>query len=195
MRRRAHLRAKPSPRCMTAVSIRVPAVWTLGIALTLLGLGGVGGPTAQAQQFGRIAETETNAAYFFYAQPGQATIQVSLWGSGQAGLYEVPDSTHLDRLLTLAGGAAGLGERQENRKPPRVTVRLYRPNASRTEPVVDTRLKKILQGEVDAPELREGDVVVVETVQPSEFTFQDGVSILSTAASLTLLVLRIIRFD
>jgi hypothetical protein len=194
MRRRAHLREQPFPCCMIAVSSRAPAVWTLGVALMVLGLGGVCGPTAQAQQFGRIAETETNAAYFYYAQPGEATIQVALWGVPQPGLYEVPDSTNLDRLLTLAGGIQ-MQTRQENRKPPRIMVRHYRPAQSRQELLLETRIQNLLQGEVDAPELRENDVIVVETIQPSEFTFQDALSIVSTVSSLTLLVLRIIRFS
>lgn len=176
---------------MTAPIIRSPAVWGALCAWVLLG--GAGVQPVQAQEFGRIAETETNAAYFFYAQPGEATIQVALWGAPQPGLYEVPDSTDLGRLLTLAGGIP-MQERQENQKPPRITVRLYRPEQSREEPLVETRAQRLLQGEVSAPQLRENDIVVVETVQPTQFTWQDGLSILSTAASLTLLVLRILRF-
>lgn len=149
---------------------------------------------AQAQEFGRIQETKTNTAYFYYAQPGEATVQVAVWGVPQPGLYEIPDSTDLDRLLTLAGGIP-MQTRQEGRKPPRITVRLYRPERSRQDPLLEARIQKILEGEVDAPHLRESDIVVVETVQPTSFTWQDGLSIVSTAASLTLLVLRILRFS
>lgn len=176
---------------MTAPIIRRPAVWGALCAWVLLG--GAGVQPVQAQEFGRIAETKTNTAYFFYAQPGEATIQVSLWGAPQPGLYEVPDSTNLDRLLTLAGGIP-MQSRQENQKPPRIMVRLYRPEQSREDPLMETRIQKILRGTVDAPELREDDVIVVETIQPTQFTWQDALSILTTASSITLLVLRILRF-
>jgi hypothetical protein len=179
---------------MTAPAVRRASALarSLGALLMLAALGTA--LPAQAQEFGRIQETKTNTAYFYYAQPGEATVQVSLWGVPQPGLYEIPDSTDLDRLLTLAGGIP-MQERQENRKPPRITVRLYRPDRSREEPLVEARIQKILDGKVDAPPLRENDIVVVETVQPSQFTWQDGLSIVSTAASLTLLFLRILRFS
>ena len=174
---------------MTALHVRVASALGPLLLCALLGAA----PAAQAQEFGRIQETETNTAYFYYAQPGEATVQVSVWGVPQPGLYEIPDSTGLDRLLTLAGGVP-MQERRENRKPPRITVRLYRPEQSRDTPLVEARVQALLQGEVNAPQLREDDIVVVETVQPSQFTWQDGLSIVSTAASLTLLVLRILRF-
>jgi hypothetical protein len=160
---------------------------------TLLAAILLGTAPAQAQEFGRIQDTKTNTAYFYYAQPGEATVQVALWGVPQPGLYEIPDSTDLDRLLTMAGGIP-MQTRREGRKPPRITVRLYRPEQSRQDPLLEARIQDLLQGEVDAPQLRENDIVVVETVQPTQFTWQDGLSIVSTAASLTLLVLRILRF-
>lgn len=165
----------------------------LSIVILIL-LGATGARPVSAQEFRRASETRTNAAYFYYAQPADATVQVELWGVPQPGLYEVPDSTNLRRLLTLAGGA-GLGIRPENQKPPRVTVRLYRNGAPEGEPLLEARLQTILQNRLDeVPELRENDVVVVEKVQPTPFTWQDALSIVTTAASLTLLVLRILQF-
>jgi hypothetical protein len=150
-------------------------------------------PTAQAQEFGRIQETKTNAAYFYYAQPGEATVQVYVWGAAQAGIYEIPDNTSLARLLTMTGGVAR-GEREEGQKRPRITVRLFRPDQSREEPLLETRAQRVLQGIVEAPQLREDDIIVIETIQPSQFTWRDGLSITSTLLSFTLLVLRILRF-
>ena len=177
---------------MTALTVRRSAA--CGVLFAILVLGSAGGRPVHAQEFGRIQDTKTNTAYFYYAKPGEATVQVAVWGVPQPGLYEIPDSTDLDRLLTLAGGIP-MQTRQEGRKPPRITVRLYRPERSRQDPLLEARIQKILQGEIDAPHLRESDIVVVETVQPSQFTWQDGLSILSTAASLALLFLRILRFS
>jgi hypothetical protein len=175
----------------------VPTIRRPNICGTLLAAMLVGLATAvpvQAQEFGRIQETETNASYFFYAQPGEATIQVAVWGVPQPGLYEVPDSTDLDRLLSLAGGIP-MQARREGRKPPRITVRLYRPEQSRQDPLLEARVQDLLQGEVGAPQLRENDVIVVETVQPDPFTWRDALSVVSTAASLVLLGLRIFRLS
>jgi hypothetical protein len=146
--------------------------------------------TASAQEFNRRAETQTNLPYFYYAQPGQATVQVLVWGR-QSGVYEVPDSTDLDMLLTLAGGPE-LGPRSEREKPTKVTVRLYRPKQDRQDPMFEAPLDRMLTGEAAYPTLENGDIVVVETVRPSRFTWRDGLSLLTTAASLALLTLRII---
>lgn len=155
----------------------------------------VGPAAVHAQEFGRIAETETNVSYFFFARPGQATVQVSLWGVPRSGIYEIPDGTDLDKLLTMAGGAP-IGTRQENQDPPRITIRLYRPSESREDPVLEVRLEKMLAGDVTYPILQDDDIIVVETVQPVQgFTWRDGLSLVTTTASLTLLVLRLIRFS
>jgi len=175
---------------MIALDMRLPAM--VGMLLAAAVIGGAA-PTAQAQEFGRIQETNTNTAYFFYGQPGEATVQVYVWGAAQAGIYEIPDSTSLARLLTMTGGVAR-GERQEGQKRPRITVRLFRPTQSREDPLLETRAQQVLRGNVGAPPLQENDIVVIETIQPSQFTWQDGLSILSTTASLALLVLRILRF-
>jgi hypothetical protein len=146
-----------------------------------------------AQEFGRIAETETNVAYFFFAQPGQATVQVSLWGVPSSGIYEIPAETDLDKLLTMAGGAQ-IGSRPENRKPPRITIRVYRPAESRETPIFEARLERMLSGDATYPTLEDDDIVVVETIQPSPgFGFRDVLSILTTAATLTLLGFRLAR--
>ncbi|WP_259225247.1 hypothetical protein [Salinibacter ruber] len=98
------------------------------------------------------------------------------------------------RLLTMTGGIAR-GEREEDQKRARITVRHYRPEESRQEPLLEARAQEILKGNVKAPRLREDDIVVVETVQPDQFTWRDALSIVTTGASLVLLGLRIFRFS
>jgi hypothetical protein len=176
---------------MTAPIIRRPAVWGALCAWVLLG--GAGVQTVQAQKFGRIQETNTNTAYFYYAQPGQATVQIYVWGAAQAGIYEIPDGTSLARLLTMTGGVSR-GTRQEGKEPLRINVRLYRPKQSREDPLLETRAQDVLQGNVEMQQLQENDIVVVETIQPDPFTWRDALSILTTATSITLLVLRLLRF-
>lgn len=157
----------------------------------------------QAQRFGRIEETQSNVAYFYHAQPGEATVQVSVWGTiPRPGIYEVPDSTDLDKLLTMAGGAP-VEPRQENRDPATITVKVYRPDASPSTHLAQNRaldrtllfsaeLDAMLSGTVAYPVLRDDDVVVVEVIKPRRrFTWRDALSVLSSVGTITLLGLRI----
>jgi hypothetical protein len=176
----------------------------VGSLLLAAGLLAGGVTTAQGQGFGRIQEMRenSNVAYFYHAQPGEATVQVSVWGTIPAtGIYEVPDSTDLDKLLTMAGGIP-IGTRQEGQKAQRFTVRVYRPSAdggsatarpdkARTL-LFEARVDSMLTGQTTYPLLRDDDVVVVEAVQPRPpFTWRDVISIVSSAGTLVLLGLRI----
>jgi protein involved in polysaccharide export with SLBB domain len=161
---------------------------------------------ADAQGFGRVEETNSNVAYFYHARPGQATVQISVWGTiPRPGIYEIPDTTDLDKLLTMAGGAP-LQPRTEDRDPAKITVRVYRPqSAAQTENsgtsegtsaprtmIFEAPLERMLAGQAQYPDLRDDDIVVVETVQPKEgFSFRDVLSVASTLGTLTLLALRI----
>ncbi|PEN12633.1 hypothetical protein CRI94_14050 [Longibacter salinarum] len=154
---------------------------------------------ASAQRFGRIEDTQSNVAYFYHAQPGEATVQVSVWGTiPRPGIYEVSDSTDLDKLLTMAGGAP-VEPRQAKRDPATITVRVYRPNSTTgTSPESDrtlqfeAKLDEMLNGSVVYPTLRDDDIIVVETILPRQrFTWRDAISVLSSAGTLTLLALRI----
>jgi len=146
----------------------------------------------QGQAFGRVEETESNVAYFYHARPGEATVQVSLWGTiPRPGIYEVPDTTTLDKLLTMAGGAP-VKARQENRDPPTITVRVYRSGADGRTQIFESQLKDILEEDLQYPDFRDDDIVVVETVNPrAPFTWRDLLSLASTLGTLVLLGLRI----
>ena len=155
---------------------------------------GMGGSAAYGQAFGRVEETKSNVAYFYHAKPGEATVQISVWGTvPRPGIYEVPDTTDLDKLLTMAGGAP-LKPLQENRDPPKITVRVYRPQKGDEEKakIFEAKLDRMLQGQATYPALRDNDIVVVETIKSDEpFGWRDVLSLASTFGTLTLLALRI----
>jgi protein involved in polysaccharide export with SLBB domain len=195
---------------MSILSLRLPQIsgsllgWIAGIVF-LSGWMLAPAP-ADAQGFGRVEETNSNVAYFYHARPGQATVQISVWGTiPRPGIYEIPDTTDLDKLLTMAGGAP-LQPRTEDRDPVKITVRVYRPqSAAQTEDsgttegttaprtmIFEAPLERMLAGKAQYPDLRDDDIVVVETVQPKEgFSFRDALSIASTLGTLTLLGLRL----
>ena len=153
-----------------------------------------GGSAAYGQAFGRVEETKSNVAYFYHAKPGEATVQISVWGTvPRPGIYEVPDTTDLDKLLTMAGGAP-LEPLQEDRDPPKITVRVYRPQQGDEgkAKIFEAKLDRMLQGQATYPALRDNDIVVIETVKSDKpFGWRDLLSVTSTLASLTLLGLRI----
>ena len=171
--------------------MRPKAVWST-VALLVLLASSSGAVYGQA--FGRVEETKSNVAYFYHAKPGEATVQISVWGTvPRPGIYEVPDTTDLDKLLTMAGGAP-LEPLQEDRDPPKITVRVYRPQKGDEEKakIFEAKLDRMLQGNAIYPALQDNDIVVVETVKPDKpFGWRDVLSVSSTLASLTLLALRI----
>lgn len=176
------------PRC--SVSTRV--LWA-GLAVLLFTLPGLGGGgTAQAQGFGRVAETKSTVAYFYHARPGEPTVQVSVWGTvPRPGVYEVPDTTDLPKLLTMAGGAP-LEARVENRDAPTITVRVFRPSDDGRSKIFERQVEQMLTGPAQYPALEDDDIVVIETVRPKQpFGWRDVLSVASTLGTLVLLGLRI----
>jgi hypothetical protein len=167
-----------------------PPSWS---ALCLLLLAAAVGTTpAYGQAFGRVEETKSNVAYFYHARPGEATVQVSVWGTvPRPGIYEIPDTTDLDKLLTMAGGAP-LEARTEGREDATITVRVYRPEQDGRSQLFEAPLERMLQGNTSYPALRDNDIVVVETVRPKQpFGWRDVLSVASALGSITLLALRI----
>jgi len=152
----------------------------------------VGATPAYGQAFGRVEETKSNVSYFYHARPGEATVQISVWGTVPApGIYEVPDTTDLDKLLTMAGGAP-MQARRKGQKDPTITVRVYRPEKDGRSEIFEAPLERMLQGDTSYPALRDDDIVVVETVRPKEpFGWRDVLSVASALGSITLLALRI----
>ncbi|MCS4198071.1 SLBB domain-containing protein [Salinibacter ruber] len=168
----------------------------LVLVLVVAGMCVGAGKTVQAQEFGRLQNMKerTNTAYFYFAEPGTATVQVQVWGTiPRPGIYEVSDSTSLNKLLSMAGGAP-IQARTEDLDPPKITVRVYRPEESGRSLLFESRIEKILSGEKQFRSLRDDAIVVVETVNQRNFTWRDALSLSSTALSLTLLVLRILEF-
>lgn len=127
------------------------------LALLLIGVGvwGITGKGVQAQEFGRLQEMkeQTNVAYFYFARPGEATVQVQVQGTvPRPGIYEVSDSTDLNKLLTMAGGA-GLQRRPENRDRPDILVRVYRPEAQGRTLLLEASYEQLLSGKSSSKRL------------------------------------------
>lgn len=199
-----------SPRLPSCVSLLTRTARSGGVLVLLVASLFVS--DAEAQRFSRIEDTQSNVAYFYHAKPGEATVQVSVWGAvKQSGIYEVPDSTRLDKLLTMAGGAP-LQIRQEGREPAEVNVYVYRPTSGRSggdnqpgtdQPDTDqsgmtqtllfsSSMDAMLEGDVSYPTFRDDDIVVIEVIEPRQrFTWRDALQVLTSVGTLTLVGLRI----
>ena len=148
-----------------------------------------------------------------YARPGQPVINVYVWGAaGLSGVWEVEAATDLVELLSLARpegiGVIQPGTRQD------ATVSVYRlavptggaavaslgplaPAASREgaggprELVYSGPLDSLLVSAGPGFALAEADVVTVEVRQTRPFGWRDITTIVGTAASLAVLILRV----
>lgn len=149
-------------------------------------------PSAQAQDFGRVEETETNAdSYFFYVVPGEATIEVQVMGTVRhPGLYRLGQGADLGQLLALSGGPIlDVRERDRARE---ATIRLYRAQAGGEELVYEAGFEaSIADRSTSYPELQNGDVMTVEVVERQRITWRDVFTFINSA---TLIALTIDRF-
>ena len=106
-----------------------------------------------------------------------------------AGVYVVGETTTLTKLLALAGGT-GTGDGNE-RSRVETTVRMLREQGGERVVVYEAEADATLREPRAHPALMDGDMVVVETEVHSRFNLRDTLGIVSSLATLTLLVLRV----
>lgn len=141
-----------------------------------------------AQDFEQVEATNTNVpSYYYYVKPGAATIQVDLLGPVRSpGHYVLSAGTSLNDLLALAGGltvGAGSGARRRE-----ISVRILR--AAGETPVYETTLQGGLSALEDAPSLESGDLVSVDVIERSRFTWRDMFTVINTVALVGLAIER-----
>jgi len=106
----------------------------------------------KAQEFGRIGTyTITNTSYHAFARPGEATIQVLVLGSVNAGIYEVGVGTDLGELLALTGTA--IPERTKGEKRT-LTIRLYREVDGIRNLIYEAPIQQMLNEPKNYPDLQ-----------------------------------------
>ncbi|MEM6783568.1 MAG: SLBB domain-containing protein [Bacteroidota bacterium] len=130
------------------------------------------GGTLDPGQYGRVERTNSNVRnYFFFTQPGEPTIQVYVVGAVvNPGLYEVGPGLDLGRLLALAGGPQLAPQQAERRR--KTTVKLFRPTSG-SRPIFEENLDDSFTDVRAYPVLREGDTLMVETIERQRFGWRD----------------------
>jgi protein involved in polysaccharide export with SLBB domain len=138
----------------------------------------------------------SNVANYYFAQPGDFTMLVSVWGNvGRSGRYEVPVGTNIGDLLSLAGGPGAdvrgaPGSDVYSRRGGDTIVRLSRLTSREgREIVLEYRIDDLLRlKERDVP-LQEGDIIMIDQIR--KFNVWDVFQLISTSGTLLLLLDRI----
>ncbi len=148
---------------------------------------GVAGGTVQAQTLDDLRSNP--AAYYRFADPTDITIDLKVWGAvSNPGLYEVRQGMRLSTLLSLAGGPQGVERTTRTRRP--LTIRLWRPqpNGGPYQAIFETQMQDEIVVPNDDPVLLSGDVIVADEVVKQLFNWRDGLAILTSVASLVLVI-------
>ncbi|GIV60646.1 SLBB domain-containing protein [Rhodocaloribacter litoris] len=148
----------------------------------------------QAQQLTEFERSRFSpAAYYNYAEPGDVTMLVNVWGSVRnPGLYEVPRNTRLSTLISLAGGPdlATNASLQANRT---ITIRLIRDAGGTRSTVFSTSMRNEVLIFDENPVLQEGDVLVMETILKPKIIWKDVFPIVAALGTVALAIERISR--
>lgn len=145
---------------------------------------------ASAQSIDYERSRYSPAAYYKYEQEGDVTILVSVWGAVKnPGLYEVPQSTQLNKIVSLAGGPSSGTHRFGTDEE--MTIRLLREDPSGRREVV---FERHLEDDLFVPEeniaLRPGDIITFERSITEKFIWRDAFTIVSGVATLGLVLER-----
>ena len=133
--------------------------------------------------------TQTRPGFYIYAKPFEVTMTINLWGEvTQQGVYIIPTNTDILQLISFAGGPKERSNLDE--------VLVYRAAAKKAQKVrslLKINVRDILEGRSPTVALTPGDMIVVKTL-PEAMTLQEVLTIVSTAATLTVLGITIYNF-
>lgn len=167
----------------------MPQVWRL-ILIAIAGFCFLLSITPSASGQGLPTE-ESESFVKEYARPGRATMLINVWGNTAApGLWRVEKSIDLISFLTLVG-ISGVGDR-DRRVRTNTYITIYRSTASgERRQTYRQRVERILDSGASQPQLQDGDILSVEVEERSRVGLQLLSTIVGTASSITLLVLRL----
>lgn len=152
---------------------------------------------AAGQEFGRVDDIlNTGTAYYTFSKSGEATVQVIVLGSiSRPGVYEIGIGVDLGQLLALSGGPPLAITSGTTSSRNETTLRLFREATGRRDLVYEAPLELMLTEPGLYPPLQDGDIFTVETntIQKQRFIWRDALSIVSSIASITILIERLSR--
>jgi hypothetical protein len=171
-----------SPTLLPSMTLRL----TLLIVLLTFGVA----PGAQAQFIGNPQDVvAAGTSYRIFAQPGEDLVRVEVLGDVGSGIYVVGAGTTLSELLALAGGVP-VGDRAAQTRQ-EVTIRLLRQEGGQRRTIYEAEVQEMLSRPDLYPTLQSGDLVTVQTQLHQRYNLRETLWIVSSAASVVLLALRL----
>lgn len=143
-----------------------------------------------AQPFGIDGVENQGMSFNRFVRPGEATIQVWLISDNTSSLAEVGESLELGELIVLAGTGPGMTTARERR---RTDVRVFRGAGATRELIYDVKLEELIREPGTNPDLRNGDVIMIETKARQRFQWRDALTVISAVSTSILLIDRIRR--
>ena len=130
------------------------------------------------------------ASYFNYSEPADVTMMVNVWGTvANPGLYEIPQQTHLSRLLSLSGGP--IVSPRTDRSDRTIEVRLFRVDGGGRSIIFKAEMRNEIIASTEDPLLRDGDVITVETIVHQRFSWRDAFPIIAAIGTVAIALERI----
>ena len=145
---------------------------------------------AHAQQSYLERSRLNQAAFYNYAEPGDVTVKVHVWGAVRfAGLYEIPRGTTVTEVVSLAGGPQ-FGER--NRRTSRsINITLLRRGDHDVEVAYQSTMKNQLLVVGDDPILVNGDVLTFDSTIRQGLQWRDVFPVVSMVGTIILIAERL----
>jgi len=138
--------------------------------------------------FGPQGPQTSQPSYYYIAKPGELTMQVNLWGDVlKPGRYEVPITTDLVQLISLAGGPtrdANLSEVQISR--------FSKSSAGLQRYQTKINLADLFKSEEAKLALQPGDAIYID--YETRLNIRDAITIISTAALVTIAISQAIYY-
>lgn len=156
--------------------------------LSLLALGAL---LAAAPAVAQPLTATQPVAVYRYAEPGQPTMEVSVWGAVRIpGRYQVQPDTDLLELMSFAGGPVLQPDRSDADQ--RVIVTVTRQEGGQRSVLLEKTVPELTSSPEALPALQQGDIVTVNAEIKNRLQLRDFAVFTSTLASLTLVVLRLV---
>lgn len=147
---------------------------------------------AHAQRLSELDRSRYSpAAYYNFSEPGDVTILVNVWGSVRnPGLYEIPQGTRMNTLLSIAGGP-DLVTSLTARNKRFITLRLLRNQGGEHRPVIENTVEDEVVVTSQDPVLEAGDVLILETRLKEKFSLRDVFPVVAAIGTIALAIERI----
>ncbi len=117
-----------------------------------------------------------------YGRPGVPRTTMFVWGNAQTGVWTIEENADFLEVVSAVSRVA-LSETNPERRQTH-TVRLYRDGDRGGRPVFEADLEDIFARSVDFPQIRERDVMVIDTQTRRRFSWRDLNQVTGTVASL-----------